>query len=243
MRLFTAIVGGRSHAATVARQRLRFTASLQRAWAPRTRRSADVDPHGAGPVRGPRARTCRRLRRGAWRRPARRRTTPCRPPLAALKAHRHRRRKLARVSALLRRDRLAGSHAQRRRQPTTPGRAHSRVRPSALSCWRSERGHPACGWPSAADTHCECGAGAERARRGGGLLQEPAESRFRPGRDRPHLSICPDSAPLILFALGRTAGWIAHAIEQYAAAIAHSRARAMRGRPPEAAESGHTLCR
>jgi len=44
----------------------------------------------------------------------------------------------------------------------------------------------------------------------------------------------PEDAPLSLFALGRTAGWIAHAIEQYASgALIRPRAR-YRGEKPEA---------
>jgi citrate synthase len=43
----------------------------------------------------------------------------------------------------------------------------------------------------------------------------------------------PDHAPLILFALGRTVGWIAHAIEQYATGeLIRPRAR-YTGPPPE----------
>jgi citrate synthase len=42
----------------------------------------------------------------------------------------------------------------------------------------------------------------------------------------------PDGAPLSLFALGRTAGWIGHAIEQYASgALIRPRAR-YTGEPP-----------
>jgi citrate synthase len=46
----------------------------------------------------------------------------------------------------------------------------------------------------------------------------------------------PDSAPLLLFALGRTTGWIAHAIEQYGAGeLIRPRARYT---GPEPEESG-----
>ena len=45
----------------------------------------------------------------------------------------------------------------------------------------------------------------------------------------------PDHAPLVLFALGRTVGWIAHAIEQYGSAeVIRPRARYV-GPPPESA--------
>ena len=44
----------------------------------------------------------------------------------------------------------------------------------------------------------------------------------------------PDQAPLLLFMLGRTIGWIAHAIEEYAAGqLIRPRAR-YTGPPPEA---------
>jgi len=47
------------------------------------------------------------------------------------------------------------------------------------------------------------------------LLQEPPNLDFGLAAVA-HAFRLPDAAPLVLFAMGRTAGWIAHAIEQYA---------------------------
>jgi citrate synthase len=53
----------------------------------------------------------------------------------------------------------------------------------------------------------------------------------------------PDQAPLLLFALGRTVGWIAHAIEEYASGqLIRPRARYV-GPPPEDGDESETLTR
>ena len=64
------------------------------------------------------------------------------------------------------------------------------------------------------------------------LAPMPAKLAKSPGLDAARAAMdvflerLPADAPLILFALGRTAGWIAHAIEQYAdATLIRPRAR------------------
>ena len=54
---------------------------------------------------------------------------------------------------------------------------------------------------------------AEIAALGAELLGEPANIDFALAAMAGHFDL-PDDAPLIIFALSRTAGWLAHAIEQ-----------------------------
>jgi citrate synthase len=75
------------------------------------------------------------------------------------------------------------------------------------------------------------------ARAGCDLLREPLNLDFGLAALARTYRL-PESAPLILFALGRTVGWIAHAIEQYAAnELIRPRARYTGPAP----ESGHAL--
>ena len=90
-----------------------------------------------------------------------------------------------------------------------------------------------CGSRKAAATTRSGGECAASWQAGSQVAAGPSQSRLRTGGAGADLPDCRTEAPALLFALGRTVGWIAHALEEYAVGeLIRPRAR-YTGPPPE----------
>ena len=155
--------------------------------------------------------------------------------MATLKGYKHG-GAAERVLALLAEAETPKQRPGRGGQSPAPRRGPAGVRPSAVSGRRSARG--------AADA---AGGGQRKRRRRGGRFEICARRDRTLLHDVPNLDFglaavtrtyrLPDTGSLLLFALGRTIGWIAHAIEEYASGqLIRPRAR-YTGPPPSGASS------